>query len=102
MSRSLLNIAKRPLPRLTLRGVGFDEQGRRELSFSFDVLAERHGVRKLLVRLQSTEAFGGFPHRRRGPAQGHRGRSPSLHVETRQLIESVASGSDLAKGGASE
>ena len=36
--------------------------------------------RKLLVRLQSSEAFCGFLHGRRGPAQGHRGRSPSLHV----------------------
>src|SRR6516162_3351298 len=36
--------------------------------------------RKLLVRLQSSEVFCGFLHGRRGPAQGHRGRSPSLHV----------------------
>src|SRR6478672_8694359 len=36
--------------------------------------------RKLLVRLQSSEAFCGFLHSRRGPAQGRRGRSPSLHV----------------------
>src|SRR6516162_8383026 len=36
--------------------------------------------RKLLVRLQSSEAFCGFLHGRRGPAQGHRSRSPSLHV----------------------
>jgi hypothetical protein len=32
------------------------------------------------MRLQSSKAFGGFLHCRRGPAQRHRGRSPSLHV----------------------
>ena len=32
------------------------------------------------MRLQSSEAFGCFLHSRRGPAQRHRGRSPSLHV----------------------
>src|SRR5712691_4281479 len=36
--------------------------------------------RKLFVRLQSSEAFCCFLHSRRGPAQRHRGRSPSLHV----------------------
>ena len=32
------------------------------------------------MRLQSSEAFGGFLHSGGGPAQRHRGRSPSLHV----------------------
>ena len=36
--------------------------------------------RKLLVRLQSSEALCGFLHGRRSPSQGHRGRPPSLHV----------------------
>src|SRR5436309_1766200 len=34
----------------------------------------------MLVRLQSSEALCCFLHRRRGPAQRHRGRSPSLRV----------------------
>src|SRR3982075_4721068 len=38
--------------------------------------------RKLLVSLQSAEAFCCFLHSRRGPAQRHRGRSPALHVAT--------------------
>jgi hypothetical protein len=37
---------------------------------------------QVLVGFQSTEAFGCFHHTGGGPAQRHRGVSPSLHVAT--------------------
>src|SRR5262245_36786794 len=37
---------------------------------------------QVLVGFQSTEAFGCLHHARGGPAQRHRGISPSLHVVT--------------------
>ena len=59
--------------------------------------------RKLFVRLQSSEAFCCFLHSRRGPAQRHRGRSPSLHVAAdaahgaHDVLDDVGAGERAAK-----
>src|SRR4029077_20427367 len=80
MSRSLLNIAKRSLLRLMLSCVGL--ASRHAAGGVSGLMRLQCGTQcwKLLVSLQSSEAFSRFLHGRRGPAHRHRGRAPSLHV----------------------
>jgi hypothetical protein len=79
MSRSLLNIEKR---RRRVNVTRFGEQGHRLLSFSFDVLPERHGVPEVACEPSVDGSPWPLPvWRPRSPSQGAQRRSSDFNID---------------------